>query len=176
MATQVPPLRGTAFYFETSLVSQADTNVFQTSVTLAAGDVTVFQDGVLDGNIDTLPTEVGTTGVLLVTLSAAEMTADRITVRFHDQVGAEWQDQLIEIMTVTTVQMDGIPAEVGGYVVEGTLTLEQAVRIALSALAGKASGGGTDTISFRDVADSKPRITATVDNSGNRTAITLDGT
>ncbi len=58
--------------------------------------------------------------------------------------------------------------------VEGSLTLRQAVRIVLAALAGKASGGGTSTITFRDVADAKARITATVDGNGNRTAITLD--
>lgn len=60
-------------------------------------------------------------------------------------------------------------------VVEGTLTLRQAVRLFLSALAGKSAGGGTTTITFRDKADSKNRISATVDADGNRTAITLDG-
>jgi len=60
-------------------------------------------------------------------------------------------------------------------VIEGSMTLRQALRIFLSALAGKSSGGGTNTITFRDLADSKNRITATVDSNGNRTAVTLDG-
>ena len=60
-------------------------------------------------------------------------------------------------------------------VVEGSLTLRQAVRLFLSALAGKSSGGGTTTINFRDLADTKNRITATVDSNGNRTNVTLDG-
>jgi hypothetical protein len=60
-------------------------------------------------------------------------------------------------------------------VIEGTLTFRQALRLFLSALAGKSDGGGTATITFRDLADSKDRITATVDTDGNRTAITLDG-
>ncbi len=34
---------------------------------------------------------------------------------------------------------------------------------------------GTTTITFRDLADSNARITATVDANGNRTAVTLDG-
>jgi hypothetical protein len=54
--------------------------------------------------------------------------------------------------------------------------MRQAMRILLAALAGKSSGGGTVTLTFRDVADSKARITATVDTSGNRTAIVRDGT
>lgn len=64
--------------------------------------------------------------------------------------------------------------EILDEVVEGTLTLRQAIRLFLSALAGKSSGGGTATITFRDNADSKARITATVDADGNRTAVTLD--
>jgi len=61
-------------------------------------------------------------------------------------------------------------------VVEGTTTLRQMLRIFISALAGKSSGGGTVTLSFRDLADGKNRITATVDVNGNRTNMTLDGT
>ena len=99
MATQVPPKKGVAYTTEVGVISQADTNIFQTSVTLAAGDVVVYQDGVLDGNIDTLPVEIAATGVLNVTLSAAEMTADQIVVRFRDAVGDQWQDALIVIHT-----------------------------------------------------------------------------
>ena len=62
-------------------------------------------------------------------------------------------------------------------VVEGTITLRQAVRLMLSVLTGKSSGGGSTTVIFRDIADSKNRISATVDTSGNRTAVgTRDGT
>jgi len=59
--------------------------------------------------------------------------------------------------------------------VEGTKTLQHVLRLMFSALAQKSSGGGTATIKFRDDADGKDRITATVDASGNRTAVTLDG-
>jgi len=49
------------------------------------------------------------------------------------------------------------------------------LRIILAAVAGKASGGGTATIKFRDQADTKDRITATVDVDGNRTLVVVDG-
>ncbi len=67
-------------------------------------------------------------------------------------------------------------ADIFSYVVEGSLTFAQTIRIKLSALAGKSTGGGTATLTFRDIADLKARITATVDANGNRTAITRDGT
>lgn len=59
---------------------------------------------------------------------------------------------------------------------EGTTTYREAMRIMFAALANKSSGGGTTTVKFRDKADGKDRITATVDANGNRTAITVDGT
>lgn len=61
-------------------------------------------------------------------------------------------------------------------VVEGTLTLRHIVRIMLAVLAGKADGGGTATVTFRDYADGKDRVTATVTVDGDRTSISLDGT
>lgn len=67
-------------------------------------------------------------------------------------------------------------AEIMASVIEGTLTLKQILRIVLSALAGKTTGGGTNTVTYRDVADAKARITATVQAGGTRTAITLDAT
>jgi hypothetical protein len=59
-------------------------------------------------------------------------------------------------------------------VIEGSITLKGALRLAISVLTGKASGGGTTTIVFRDTADTKARITATVDSNGNRTTVTRD--
>lgn len=72
---------------------------------------------------------------------------------------------------LTAAGIDSIIDEV----IEGTLTLRQILRLLLSALAEKSSGGGTATIIFRDHADLKARITATVDANGNRTAVALDG-
>jgi hypothetical protein len=58
--------------------------------------------------------------------------------------------------------------------IETSWTLRQALRILLAALGGKLSGAATATVLVRDVGDTKNRITATVDASGNRSAVTLD--
>jgi hypothetical protein len=100
MTSMVPPERGREFSFEIGLVSVADANVFQANPTLAAGDVKVVKDGVLDGNIDTLPSAVTScTQLITVTLSETEMDADVVTVLFHDASGAEWQDAAVSIYT-----------------------------------------------------------------------------
>lgn len=59
--------------------------------------------------------------------------------------------------------------------IETGLTLRQALRLIAAADAAKLSGAATTTVTIRNaVADSKDRITATVDADGNRTAITYD--
>lgn len=59
--------------------------------------------------------------------------------------------------------------------IETGLTVRKAWRFAMSVLGGKLSGAGTGTEVFRNsVADSKNRVTATVDVNGNRTAISTD--
>ena len=63
-----------------------------------------------------------------------------------------------------------------GATVEGSETLTQSVRLMRAALVGKLSGAATTTVTIRDAADSKARITATVDADGNRSAVTTDAT
>jgi hypothetical protein len=58
--------------------------------------------------------------------------------------------------------------------VETNRTPRQALRLMLSALAGKLSGAATTTVAIRDTNDTKNRITATVDADGNRTAVSYD--
>lgn len=65
-------------------------------------------------------------------------------------------------------------AAVWAKAIEGSLTAEQAQRLLLSVLAGKVSGAGTGTEVFRDLADTKARVTVTTDSSGNRTAVVRD--
>lgn len=79
-------------------------------------------------------------------------------------------------MTLTGAEEDAVAAKINDAAYEGTLTLRQAVRLMLAALAGKADGLAGVTVHYRDQADSKNRITATVDANGNRTVVTVDGT
>ncbi len=58
--------------------------------------------------------------------------------------------------------------------VETGFTLRQALRLVLSGIAGKISGAGTANVLIRDVNDSKNRISAVVDASGNRSTVTKD--
>ncbi len=95
---------------------------------------------------------------------------------------ADMADGEIEVQVVgfdPTASIDDIAAGLLDLAdgIETGLTPRGAARLALAALAGKLSGGGTATEIMRNaVADSKARITATVDAVGNRSAITWDAT
>jgi hypothetical protein len=59
-------------------------------------------------------------------------------------------------------------------VAEGTTTLRQLLRGFAAVMLGKASGLATTTAVYRDIGDTKDRITATVDADGNRSSVTRD--
>jgi hypothetical protein len=76
---------------------------------------------------------------------------------------------------VNELSQDDVTGAVLEAVVEGELSVKQALRLILAAVAGPTTGAGTSTMTFRDLADTKTRISGTLDASGNRTAVTLDG-
>ena len=103
----VPPKRGEAYTFYVTVTSQANTNVFQGPVTIAAGDFQYSNDGgATFNNPATLPVAVaGNNKVIRVVLSGGEMTpsvGDKILFIGSDAVGAEWQDYFEELTTVAT--------------------------------------------------------------------------
>ena len=68
-----------------------------------------------------------------------------------------------------------VRASIWDEVIEGTLTARILLRIFKSWLVGLCSGGGTTNLKFRDDANLKDRIDEIVDENGNRTSVTLDG-
>jgi len=122
----------------------------------------------MQGNVTDILTDTATTIPGLI--------ADLDTV--VDRVEVDTQDLQTQIGTAgagLTALNDITVAEIIAGIADGTYDLQEMLRIMFAALAGKSAGGGTSTITFRDAADSKNRISATVDANGNRTAITVDG-
>lgn len=99
MADYAIPKSGAAYIFYGCLVSQADTKLFKSAPTLAAGDFKVSIDGGAFANLGTLPTNTPGTYSVKFTLSGAEMTGDNILVVASDAAGAEWCDQCWNIQT-----------------------------------------------------------------------------
>jgi hypothetical protein len=116
--------------------------------------------------------------------AAKPTTADR-TIDVDASGGVEvgsLQDGAITAAAIATgaIDADALASdavdEILDEVVEGTITLRQAIKLFLAFMTGEATGGGTGTVVFRDIGDTKARITMTVDATGNRSAVVRDGT
>lgn len=146
--------------------------------------VVTIKDGTGTGEIDTTSGGVLVAAFANNALTAAAIDADAFTAaKFASDVTTELQSGLATASALSTVasyidtevaaikdKTDLIPATVDGK------TLTEALVIILAALAGKASGLGTTTATFRSIDDTVDRIVATVDADGNRSAVTLDVT
>jgi len=112
-------------------------------------------------DIDAILTDTGTT--IPATITTIDTVVDAILV----DTGTTLPATLAGLNDIAASDVTG--AEVDN---DGTaISLAGALKLMLAVLTGKSSGGGTSTLVFRDIADTKNRISATVDSSGNRTAI-----
>lgn len=123
-------------------------------VASAAGVATVSGSITAKGNITGASNGVATvTAVRYATGALAGSIAPAVT---------------LEASSFSTYLLDEEDVETG-------LTLRQALRLIAAATAGKVSGGGTTTITFKGAVEGATnRIVATVDSSGNRTALTYE--
>lgn len=93
-----PPKKNTEYILYVGLESVATAGAFQSSATIASGDFKTSGDGGALGNLTTLPTVTPAAGKMVkITLSAAEMNYDNVTVVCSDASGAEWKDLIINI-------------------------------------------------------------------------------
>lgn len=194
------PLKNTA-YRVTFPIFDADGDL----VTGAAGlDSEYSVDGGAFADCTSEAVEIAAaSGIYYLDLTAGEMNGDTVAVIVKTTtVGAKTTPIILypaessdipvqvtamanDVVTAAAIATGAIDAdalaadavdEIWDEVAEGTVTARQMLRLFLAALAGLSNGGGTVTVRFRDEADSKNRIVASVDANGNRTAIALDGT
>lgn len=157
MPSYVPPKRATAYVFFVSLVSQANTKVMQSSATLAAGDVKVSKDGGALANLTTLPAVTpGSSKLIQVDLSAAEMTADNVTLIFSDAAGSEWCDLTVNIRT-TAQQIDDLATQASVNTIDDFLDTE------IAAIKAKTDSLPSDPADASDIAASFTTVNGKLD-------------
>lgn len=105
----------------------------------------------IDANVDAVLADTGTDGVVV---AAGSKTGYALTSGERDSIAAALLDLA-----------NGI---------ETGITMRAALRAIAAICAGKASGAGTGTETFKGIDSETDRVEVTVDNDGNRTAITLD--
>lgn len=135
-----------------------------TNIVLAKGTgITGFNDlsaAQVNAEADTALADVGVTGTVTGRIDAAISTRLATAGYMTPPTADEIADALLD-------RTDGV---------ETGLTPRQAWRLVAAACAGKASGLDTGSPVYRNVGDTKDRITATTDQYGNRSAVTVDAT
>lgn len=121
-----------------------------------SGYTTIFGGKLVGGLIDQPIKATGAAGDITVLNSPVDGVATVVETGISGLTPDE---------AATLALLDGI---------EGTLDHAEIMRILLAAAAGKVSGAAGTNVKIRDQADTKDRIDATVDATGNRTAVTLD--
>lgn len=127
--------------------------------------------------IKTSTDEIGTAGAGLTNINLPNQTMDivgNITGNLSGSVGSVGANGISAASLAADAGTELATAllDLANGVETGT-TVRQALKILGAALAGKVSGAGTTTITFRNMGDASDVIVATVDADGNRSAVTL---
>ena len=169
------PQKDTPYTTLFTLEDANDPGIILQNPTIEVGDVQVVQtsgsgvDDMVWSNIVNLP-ETSGSGVNVLNLTGAEVSESAVGVVFHDPDG-EWMDLFI------LLGIDGASEMAGGVMdvtLESTMTIGEFYRVLLSAISGKVNRSGS-TVNFRDLLDTKNRISGTVNSGGERLSVTLDG-
>lgn len=109
-----------------------------------------------------------------------ELSPENLARAVWDSVLAQYQDDGTAGKALSTassggVDLNALAQAVHGYVIESGHTFEEVTRVMAAILAGKVSGAGTGTETFKGLDGTTDRVVVTVDESGNRTSVVVDG-
>lgn len=145
---------------------------------VGATNATEIANGWYKVSLDVVDT--GTLGDLIVRGTEGTIDPAEQIMQVSDVVST-LSDIDMEVEALST-QIAGIPGESATATLEKTdgietsWSLQQSLRVILGVLAGVTTGMGTTAAVLRNPANTKSRVSATVDASGNRSAITYDKT
>lgn len=180
---------------ETQIIDETDAEKVLLAITNKIAEANPDLSGLTLGAIGAavrtaLTTELARIDVAISTrLATAGYTAPPTAAANATQVRTELSVELARVdvgistraapgaaMTLTGGERTSIATAILDAVYEGTRSLRAFLRLASSVLWGKSSGhaAGASSPVYRDQGDTKPRITATTDANGNRTAVTTD--
>jgi hypothetical protein len=136
-------------------------------------------DSIVGGG-DTLDVQVTGMGANVLTAAATdpdfttEIQSGLATAAALDTVDNFLDTEIGSIISAIAALDASVADDIWDEVLAGSTTGRQLMRGFAAVLLGKASGLGTTTATFRDIADSMDVIVATVDADGNRSALTRD--
>ena len=141
--------------------------ILEDTGTTIPGTITTIDNevAVIDGIVDAILADTNELQTDLTDGGRLDLLIDAIKT----ETASILEDTGTDGVVLTAGAVDAILDEV----VVGTYTMRQLLTVFASALAGKLSGGGTTTLTFRGINDASDVIVATVDANGNRSDLTI---
>lgn len=133
-------------------------------------------DGIVDAikaKTDNLPADPADDSDIDSQLAAIKSVVDNVHDTDLPAVKTETAAILEDTGTTLPAAIASVDTDILAATVEGTYSVQEVLRIMVGVLAGKVSGGGTTTLTFRDLSDTLNIVAATVDSSGNRSGVTI---
>lgn len=153
-------------------ILQAEATIAGTSTATATADALGWIIGTLAGTGTLTGTRYATGSLEADITPFTTLSPENLAAAVWDAVAADNNDTGTMGEKVNDA---GSASNPWTEVIEGNYTAAELLRIIAAALAGELAGAGTATITITGVDAATDRIVASVDLSGNRTAVTLDG-
>ena len=116
-------------------------------------------------------------GDVYIHMRGGHITLDATVTEGYFHITGDYELKNFSGANVSVHSSQDIAAEANwNQIIEGTYTGAEIMRAVAAVLAGKVSGGQSGVEIFRNLEDTKNRVTSTVDANGNRTNIVLDVT
>lgn len=140
-------------------------------------DVSATGEAGLD--YDNVKAATAPTTLTNITIPVCTLNSDMVGTAGANTVVPDIAGTAAALHTTTDALINGLNdisvADIIAGIADGSYDLQEMIRIIFAFAAGLSNGGNTPTLNFRDSADTKNRIQAAIDQYGNRTARTLDG-
>jgi uncharacterized protein YunC (DUF1805 family) len=181
--TEVAAIKAKTDQLTFTVANQVDSNALTGGGGLDAAGVRAAV-GLASANLDTQLSTIDTVvdSILVDTAEIGAAGAGLTALATQSSVNTidDFLDTEIAAIKAKTDNLPANPAdaadisvEVFGFNVDGTKTFKEVMQIMAASVAGKVSGAPGSPV-FRNLADDRNVITATVDSSGNRSSITYN--
>jgi hypothetical protein len=166
----------TSILTDTAQISNIGATATSAILSTIDGPITAYLSD-LNSGLDVAANKITSILVDTATISNIGATATSAILSTIDgPISNSLSSILTDTGTTLPASITAVPTSMFAAVVEGAVTFKQWIRRLGAEAFGRSSGGGTTTVNFRDTANSKNRISATVDETNNRTAVTYDDT
>src|SRR5574343_12885 len=166
----------TNIFCETDVEAQFRGDSYFSSEITTTGDVVTAQS-CAQAVWNAIATNLNESGTMGYKLNSASAAGDPWTAElpgdYAEGTAGELLHSLSELLDQMNTNIDNLPDNIFDTNLENTVNIKNALKIMLSVLSGKTTKSG-NTIKFRDISDTKDRVSVTLNDNKERINVSMD--